>query len=408
MTEVDVVPERHIRVLYLTHHAPWPTTSGGRRRDAELVQRLGDRTELDVWAVSRTPVLDRRSASDVPGRRILVFADEAARRSYPTRDSAAARERLRAATSACPFDVVHVEGHYLVHLVPAAWRDRTVVAEHNVESHLLTQRAALGHPQAAALLADLPTLRRQEESVWRQVRTVIALSAEDRDRIRQRVPTAAVHLLPNGADHVPLDQPQRLDTAPPRDTVPSVDGRRVPRIGFLANFGYGPNLDAVHWLVADVFPRVLSQLPEAELLLAGAGMEGLFAGGVPERTVPLGWVDDVTTFWPRVDVVVCPLRIGGGVKVKMVEAVRAGCAIVSTSVGVEGLPGAVRDAVVVADRADEFAAAVTALCRDRALRDRVRLRTAAARGALPTWDEAANGVLALWTSVAADAAVTTS
>src|SRR5205085_4557180 len=95
----------------------------------------------------------------------------------------------------------------------------------------------------------------------------------------------------------------------------------------------------------------------------------------------------------QADVVLCPLRVGGGVKVKVLEALRAGKAIVSTPVGCQGL-GAARRAVDVASTAEHFAAATAALLNDASARARAEARAAAAQ--LPTWDAAADALADCW------------
>jgi glycosyltransferase involved in cell wall biosynthesis len=92
-------------------------------------------------------------------------------------------------------------------------------------------------------------------------------------------------------------------------------------------------------------------------------------------------------------VVVSPLRIGGGIKVKVLEALRRGKAVVSTAVGVQGLGPDVEDAIAVADDPAQFADACVRLLLDRAERRRLERRALAFAGSLPTWDEAAADLL---------------
>ena len=175
-----------LRVLYLTHHGPWPAASGGRLRDAALIPEVARLTDLEVWAVSRTPDADRAASRHAPAGVVTrVFADESTQRSYPTRDSAMLRAALAERLSGPdPFDVIHIEGHYLFHLLPEGVRDRAVVVEHNVESHLLQQMAA--HcGLTPRLMADIETVASAEEQVWRAAGMVLALSREDQARDRK-------------------------------------------------------------------------------------------------------------------------------------------------------------------------------------------------------------------------------
>jgi glycosyltransferase involved in cell wall biosynthesis len=421
-----------LKVLYLTHHGPLPASSGGRLRDAALIPRLARLADLDLWAVSRTPDEDRaalggwRDTRDTRdtcdwqfGGDWRVYRDDGPVRSYPSRDSAGAAADLRARLNGPDgYDVIHVEGHYLFHLVPAQYRERAVVVEHNVESHLLAQRALAGRGcrepgrldgglgparpgladvwPADALPAgfspgDFSAVREREEAVWRAAACLVTLSQEDRARVLDRVPGAKVSVVGNGADHLPRRGPRDWQAQAVADPV----------VGFLANYRYPPNLDALSWLLTEIFPAIRRQLPRCRLLLAGANLEAALAGRtLPDGVLARGWHADLAGFWDATDVLVCPLRIGGGVKVKMLEALRSGALTVATQVAVEGLPASARAAVSRAETADEFAAATVELLASEPLRHARRAALARAAGDLPSWDEVAEAISWCWLTVA--------
>ncbi|WP_327325223.1 glycosyltransferase family 4 protein [Streptomyces sp. NBC_01210] len=384
---------RRLRALYLTHHAPWPVTSGGRLRDAALVPRLAQGADLEVWAVSRQGDEDRAAVADhADGTVVRVFDDESTRHPYPTRDSWVARRSLaRAAAEQPGFDVVHVEGHYLFHLLPEQLARRSVVVEHNVESHLIEQRMGLG-AQSPQLLQDLATVRASEEHVWRTARLVLTLSDEDMRRVSTRVPEARVRRGMNGADHVPAYPAQPRNHSALLETA--------PRICFLANFAYLPNQDALDWLIRSIFPRIQSYIPGAELLLAGSGSkEALQKYGSPMGVRALGWIDDLSDVWSTADVMVSPLRIGGGVKVKMIESIRGGCLTVATTLSMEGLPRAADSAVVVRDDPDEFVEGVVSLCKDDDFRAQRAASLHRVQKALPSWSDAAADLVSHWSTI---------
>ncbi len=377
------------KALYLTHHGPLPASSGGRLRDAALIARLAKLADLEVWAISRTPAQDSAALAGYEHPvRWRVYRDEGPVRSYPTRESAAAAADL--ADRAEKFDVIHVEGHYLSHLVPERCRDRAVVVEHNVESHLLAQRSRIGGETGPAA-DDLPALLEREEAVWRATPSLVTLSREDRARIIERVPTATVEVIGNGADHVPRLRPR-----------PETTSGGPPVIGFLANYLYPPNLNALSWLLTDLFPAISARLPGCRLLLAGSNLAPAVAGRtMPGGVIARGWFDDLTRFWTMTDVVVCPLRVGGGVKVKMLEALRSGALTVATSVGVEGLPPSAHEAIERADTAGEFVSATVRLCTDPSSRRAMRERLARVQDDLPTWQGAAESLYRYWSSTVA-------
>jgi glycosyltransferase involved in cell wall biosynthesis len=347
---------------------------------------------LEVWAISRTPDADRSALLQAPlDVTTRVFADESVRRSYPTRDSAAARAALRGCLSGAEiFDVIHVEGHYLFHLLPEEVHRRAVVVEHNVESHLLRQ-TAVHSGLTPGLAADIDAVAQAEEHAWRRAGAIVTLSMEDQARILRREPGTVVRIATNGADHVRLGVASAANRSP---------GRR-PVFGFLANYAYPPNADALGWLLNEIFPTLSRELPGCRLVLVGSSLpEALEGRSLPGGVEAWGWLDDLSRFWGGVDVLLCPLRIGGGIKVKLIEAIRAGALAVSTSVGLEGLPAAAREAIVQADTSAGIAQAATRLVRERGLREAQRIRIARAQQVLPTWQSAAETIYGYWLGVA--------
>lgn len=385
---------RRLRVLYLTHHSPWPQSSGGRVRDAQLLERLTTFADVEVWAVSRRFEDDELAAQQNPiGATVRIFPDESVRKTFPTRNNAEVRALLqRMATTDFAFDVIHIEGHYLAHMVPDALMDRVVVAEHNIESDLVSQRQRISANGAREVLnLDLSEVRQQEQSAWRRACRIVVLSEEDKERIARIDSALPVVVSPNGCD-----RPDRLASA--------LGGRGDDwhsRVGFVANYAYTPNVDAMTWLLDELYPRI-RLLANVQLLLIGSNLSTALGNrDLPSGVKPIGWVEHISDVHAMAAISVCPLRIGGGMKTKMLEALHFGQPVVSTSIGVEGLPAQARAAVIVTDDADEFAAQVAHLVNDPEERRRRAERISASHEFLPTWAEAAECLYQQWVSVAA-------
>jgi glycosyltransferase involved in cell wall biosynthesis len=178
-----------------------------------------------------------------------------------------------------------------------------------------------------------------------------------------------VVVAPNGVDAAAL--------------TPSPPGDAALFVGMLS---YGPNRDAMTWFARDVLPRLGAAGPEVLVAGRDPGPElQALAEGVPRLRL-LGFVPDLTPLYARAGVFVNPMRGGGGTRLKMLEAMAAGKAVVSTAIGAEGLaltPG--RD-VVLADTAAEFADAVRALLADRARAVRLGRAARALVEARYAWD----------------------
>lgn len=377
------------RVLYLTHHLPWPPLSGGTLREYQLLTKLAQHFTIDLLAIGRT------DSSAAPEKNPLGLAsaeflpDEAARTTRRQRHSAKARQRIQELAALGQIDAIHVEGGYLFHLVPAELHDRTCLVEHNIESDVLGQFAQITGD--VRLLKASRRVNELEERAWRATGAVITVTPEDRHRVAVRSGRQDIHLVPNGCDHIAIGSHinQRPD--------------RPPTALLLANFAYGPNRDALDWLIDEVWPLVATQLPTARLLLAGSGLseaQHIRAAAVP-GVVVRGIVDDVGPVLDEADVLLSPLRAGGGIKVKVVEALRRGCPVVTTPIGAQGIHGAARRALCIEEQAAGLARRAIQLLSNHHDRERVRSRTLSAGLLLPTWQQAASTMTNVWTEVAA-------
>jgi glycosyltransferase involved in cell wall biosynthesis len=157
---------------------------------------------------------------------------------------------------------------------------------------------------------------------------------------------------------------------PLRAPVPAPAG--PPCVCFVGS-GMAPNVRAARELAQDIWPLLLARWPadraRPRLLLVGAAADPLRGQRLAEGVELLGHADDLGPLYARVAVVVNPVRLGGGLKIKNVDALCAGKALVTTTLGAEGLEDGAGSAYVVADEPEAFAAAVLALLCDDAARD---------------------------------------
>jgi polysaccharide biosynthesis protein PslH len=168
---------------------------------------------------------------------------------------------------------------------------------------------------------------------------------------------------------------------------------------FNGTLGYRPNLDAALHLVDDIWPLVRERHPDARLTIVGRGSEADCRRLRRPGVIVTGEVPDVRPYLRDAAVVVVPVRMGGGTRLKVVEGLAMGKAMVSTTVGCEGVGVRDRDHLLIADGAEDFAAAVLRLFADTPLADRLG---AAGRGLIESeysWELAGERMEALYEQV---------
>jgi glycosyltransferase involved in cell wall biosynthesis len=265
------------------------------------------------------------------------------------------------------FDIVNLEFPYLGHcdLRQAPPDERLpplVVDSHEIAYDLAWQFALaagdnLGRRVYA--VANWRKLRREELETYRDADVVCVCSAADERRLLDQVPGARTAVIPNAAD---------VEYYQPRPTDPPPDGRTVVYFGLLSTV---PNVDGVIHFVQDIWPRIAEAQPEARCkIIGGRPPPSLLALAGP-RVELTGFVSDLRPHLAAAAAVVVPLRLGGGTRLKIVEAMAMGKAIVSTKLGAEGieaLPG--RD-LLIHDEPAAFADAVSRLLADPDLAARI-------------------------------------
>ena len=232
---------------------------------------------------------------------------------------------------------------------------------HNIDYELARQYARAGASLAHRLHAGVNwrKLRREELGTYRDADGVCLCSAEDERRLLKEIPGARTAVIPNAAD---------VEYYQPRPTDPPPDGHTVVFFGLLS---YAPNIDGVIYFIQKIWPRVAEAHPKARFKIIGGKPPRslqLLAGPRVELT---GFVPDLRPHLAAAAAVVVPLRLGGGTRLKIVEAMAMGKAVVSTSLGAEGIEGLPGRDLLIEDQPEAFAGAVNRLLGDPELAARI-------------------------------------
>jgi glycosyltransferase involved in cell wall biosynthesis len=278
----------------------------------------------------------------------------------------ALQEGLDRVLSRQRFDIVNLEFPYLSHYrlrqsPPGTPPPPLVLDAHEIAYDIARQIGRSGMSLGRRLYAELNwrKLRREESAAFRSADGIYACSVADQKRLLVHAPSARTVVIPNAAD---------VDFYEPRPSDPPADGRTVVFFGLMATF---PNIDGVHFFLRDIWPRIAAERPDVRCRIIGARPPASVSQLAGPRVEIVGFVEDLRPHLASAAVLVVPLRLGGGTRLKIVEGMAMGKAIVSTTLGAEGIEAVPERDILIADEPSRFAASVVRLLDDPALAARL-------------------------------------
>jgi polysaccharide biosynthesis protein PslH len=233
----------------------------------------------------------------------------------------------------------------------------SVLFQHNVETALWQRMAATeSNPvKRTAYMIEARKMARYEQSALSMFHHIIAVSDHDRRQMLAMEPSCNISVVPTGVDT------EKYTVAAPASADP-------PKLMFLGSMDWEPNIDAVAYFCREIFPAVRAAFPTAIFQIVGRNPHATVRQLVSDSVEVTGTVPSVQEYLRDATVVVVPLRVGGGTRLKIFEAMASGKAVVSTSVGAEGLAVQSGRDLILADDARSFAEAIVLLLRDGKLR----------------------------------------
>lgn len=371
-----------MKILFLTPQLPFPPEKGTALRNWGLIEELTTRHEVSLLSF-RAP----DQSANLPSP-LAAACDQVVTIPQPERSL---RDRLRdLVTTGRPdmarrlvspmyarelddwlgrevFDIVQVEGIELapyIDVIEASDQDlRIVFDDHNCE-YVLQRRAFLTDLRSPARWAGAAysyvqwrRLRSYEAQVCRRVDAVLAVSDADARALRRLVPDLCPSVVPNGIDT------RRYH---PRVAEAVV---RPNSLVFTGTMDFRPNVDAILWFAREAYPLIQAEVPDVHLYVVGQRPHWRLAPLQKNRGITLtGWVEDVRPYIAGAELYVAPLRIGGGTRLKLLEAMAMGKAVLATRLGAEGYPLTDGREVVLADSPGQFAEEAISLLRSPTLR----------------------------------------
>lgn len=367
------------RILWLKAGKLLPVDTGGKLRSYHLAKQLAARHELTMFTYYDGPV-DASYAEhmevEFPGAVTLATrvteGRGAAMLRYLNRlpsampfavgkyDVRAVRRRIREWSRHGRFDVMICDFLAATPNFRGVRRTPTVLFQHNVESSLWRRRATHApHPLARPFYAlEAAKMDRYERVTVQRFDHIVAVSDHDRELMAAYTDPSRITVVPTGVDTAQF-RPARTHRA------------SSPLVLFLGSMDWEPNVDGVEWMVETMWPQIAAAVPNATCRIVGRNPGPRVRRLASDAIEVTGTVPSVIEHLAQAAVVVVPLRVGGGTRLKIFEAMAAGRAVVSTSIGAEGLQVAHGRDLLLADTPDAFAQAVIDVLRDDDLRERL-------------------------------------
>lgn len=361
-----------MKVLQLCIKPPFPTVDGGTMAMNSITQGLlREGCEVKVLAMeSDKHPADRAKMGeeylgqtgfesqyvDLSVKPVAAAAAMLCGESYHVSRfrSEAFAARLRAILERETFDVVHLESLFMTPYVPlirSLSAAKVVLRSHNVE-HVIWQRVAASTPYGLKrwYLKHLAlTLRAYELEHINDYDGVVCITKGDADYFRQHGCRRPLTSIPFGVE--------------PEDAANvEVEPASLFHIGAM---DWLPNRESIEWLLEEVWPVVHREVPQAHLYLAGRKMPQRWMDARIEGVTVVGEVPDAGYFIAGKQINVVPLLSGSGIRVKIIEAMAAGKAVVTTTVGAQGIDYTDGENLLVADTPEQFAAQIKRLVADQ-------------------------------------------
>jgi polysaccharide biosynthesis protein PslH len=371
-----------VRVLFLSQIVPYPPHGGVLQRGYHIVRELGREARVHLLAFVHPDVLQTPAAIEESRAALSGFCEaveyfplwpkkSAAHKmtalamaalspqpfSLVAHRSSAFRRRVASLLEAGGFDLVHVDTIALSPFVDGVRRPAAVLTHHNIESMLMARRSEVEAGTAARryLAREAAKLADYEAAIAPSYDLNLFMSAHDAETFASRVPQVRSAVVPNGVDT------DYFTPAPDRET---------PALVYTGGMNMFANRDAVMFFFEQIWPQVTARVPHVRFFAVGQDPppELKAIAAADPRVVVTGYVDDIRPYVAQAAVYVVPLRVGGGTRLKVLDAMASGKAMVSTSIGCEGIEVTPGRHLITADTPAAFADAIVSLLDDEGRR----------------------------------------
>jgi sugar transferase (PEP-CTERM/EpsH1 system associated) len=369
-----------MKILWAKSGGVLPLDSGGKIRSFHIASELARRHDVTLFTFYSALSPDPHQGFKGPFARVEPLPLDLSERASPADMLAYAANaltlkpfqmrkycgpvvsrRLRQLLQHERFDVLLCDFLLPAAAVPWDMPIPKVIFTHNVEAAIWRRHFEVSRNPVWRLMAwrEFKAWERAERHYTQIADHVLTVSDEDRNAFLEFLPPDKLTTVPTGVD---------LDFFQPATTPPDVES-----IVFTGSMDWLPNEDAAAYFAAEILPLIQTSAPNVTFWVVGRKptRKVVAIGEATPAIKVTGAVDDIRPYVHKSSVYIVPLRIGGGTRIKIFEAMAMGMAIVSTTVGAEGLPVRHGENVLLADTPEDFARETVRLLNDAALRERL-------------------------------------
>lgn len=354
-----------MKVLFVSAIMPYPLYSGGQVRIYNLLSRLGKHHEITLVTFLRDQS-EKKYEKNLPFCKKIItgYRGSAWQPGYVARsllgdkpllwtsyDHAMLRRIIRQELDTQTYDLVHIEPWYVWPSLPPSTIP-VVVATHNIEYAVYTEfvRRFRFVPLRPGYYWDVLKLAFWEKYVWKNASHVIAVSDDDAGTIRKKIGSPSqVTVVPNGVDINSFGFVIKRNS-------------EYPVFLFVGSFMWMQNRDAASWLAKDIWPYLRARYKGATLRVVGRGMPDRLRSYIKSQGgILLEHVETIEEEFHNADILLAPIRIGGGTSFKILEAMASGLPVVTTTLGAAGLTVTGGKELMIGNTKEELLSGVEAL-----------------------------------------------
>ncbi len=349
-----------MKVLMLTPYFPYPLISGGQIRSYNLLKKLARRHKITLYSFIR----EEKEKKFIP--HLIKFCHKV--RVFKRRKAWSPLNIFLAGLTPFPFlvaiyysltlqreikkellehdyDLIHAETFYVMPNIPKT-KIPILLVEQTIEylvyqNFIQTMRLLVSKP---FLYFDVLKIKLWEKYFWKKAKSLAAMSIEDKNLIQKMVKDIRVEVIANGVDIDFFKKTKKRKT-------------HQPTVLFVGNFKWIPNLDAVDFLVKDIWPKIKAQVKNAKLWVVGQNpTEQIKKLASSKKDILVDdTVADIRDAFSKSDILLAPIRNGRGTKYKVLEAMATNTPVVATPIGVEGIRVRDKTHVLIAQDAANLA-----------------------------------------------------